>query len=600
MNPSTLRVFLFSNSPQLLPLLSKLEEQLRTHCFQRYEPFLVSRQNLLSGKSSTAGREMQEGDLLITVGVPGAQQETLKAVHDHALTRKLIVFPFLLATDPENLSAETRKLFDKRLACTVLQASRGVPSLIQEISAVLHERSLFGSPETDLLLRRQAKKAPRDPFRARALDLLESDGRSASGELQHSAHETRRQAATAIRARLYEVALETLKRATEFDATSAITAYWMARVRLAQNTQTSLVDALRDANRAARIAALQGVKTTIEIASWRLAARICAMMGDLAGMQDHLKSAAAREPDQLDLKIENLRLLHRIGQREESLRILESLYANDRTAFRAVSEDPELGLFHTHLQNLRTRRESALRSVFEDIAAGEARLREARQKPAATPLESWDEDTTDSLEELEKGTNQSVETQLTLLNQWGTELIAATRRVHELQARRASILEASREIPERSDYDFLLEKIWPRIRRRFDSLEGALEQTEQLEKNLEVAEKEATRQLREEATQFTRHAEAFEQLLVRHAHLLREPDSHHQSLLCGLTVLKSGAQEIPSYAALLPEDLCEIIDFPPAATAPAQALYRLERDRHGREGASRVGVYFVEAKRKLS
>lgn len=595
-----IRVFLYSNCPKLLPLLSHLESQLQAHHPLPFDPVLVARESILAGeRPAAAGRDMQEGDFLITIGVPDINGDTLRKVHDRALVRKLVVFPFVLASNPAEPGPETKLIIDKRFDGSVLKASKGISALADEMLTVIQERAILGSTETDLLARWLPEKPSKDPLCKDSLELLETASAQSSGYLQESAHETRVQAAIAIRARLYQLALETLERAIEFDSTSAISAYWMARLKVAQNFAHSLIEALGDATRAARLAQLQGSHSPLEIASWRLAARISSMMGDLTGMQEYLHSAELAEPRQRDLQIENIRLFKRMGVEHKGVELIEAIYERDHSVLEAISNDPELRCYHSHLTAIHERREESLCAVWVDVEACEKLIREARGKKFAPLHVRVGEHEGDLIEFLEARTTKSLEDQLRLLNHWGSDLIGATRAVYQIRSRRHALETASREMPPRADYDFILERVWPRLRKRFSALQNALAQTDQLQAELKQSEEDTIAQLRVETGSFMRCAEAFEKLLVKHTNLLPEPDTRKHSVLQGLRVLQRDTKDLPRLGTLLPEDLCEILEFPTMPTTPPLALYRIERDSHGCEGASRVGVYFNEAKSKF-
>lgn len=606
MNLPPIRVFLFSNAPELLPLLHRIEERLRDQPPATYEPVLAAPVNRAPGSRGLLGREMQEGDMLISVAVPEGADDALRAAHDQALGRKLIVFPFILARAPEEPSPAIAGATDERFETTLLDAHDGIAKLSDAIVATVNERVIMGSIGTDLLARWMVEPRHADPLRTDALEALSNDGAEATGHLQKVARETRVQAATAIRARLFEIALETLHRAAEHDATSAITAYWAARLQICQNLAGAHEEGLRAATRAARLARLQSKGSAIEIASWRLAAKIAAMAGDSTGLREYLREANSSAAGLDNLLLEDLRLMQQVGLESEGIAMLEALYAEDRKVLYRIAGDPQLATFHAHLRNLQANREAHLRGILGEVNACRETLHRTRGlKPPSPPRGAADEalaggGSDEVFDRLEEATSEGVRTQLDLLNAWGNELIQSTRGLNELRRRRLNLEAASREMPARSEFDMLLERLWPRLRKRYQDLSDALGETDRLHDELMQSETEAMHRMRKETRQFVKCAEAFESLLVRHPHLASACAGDRAAAAGTLAVLKSHAEDSSDpyrrHNALLPDDVCQILNFP-NPTTDAEALYRLHRDANGREGASRAGVYFPSKSR---
>lgn len=610
-----LRVFLYAGTRELHRYLRALETILRDYRLLSIDPYLspTDPTHASSDMLPRFPREMQEGDLLLTFSV-SHRDGGVRRLEDEATKRKLVVLPFLLSRDPLPSDLSQHPFPEERFDTVLVEAHKGEATLNRVVLRTLTERVRMCDPSTDLLLRPQnqpngSPSNPDDPLQANALQALELDGQDNPSALVQLACESRRQACIAIRARLLELAQEALQRAVANDATSALTAYWLARLNLARNIGASLENGLREATRAARLARLQKPGSPLEIASWRLAARICAIRGDQVGFREYLENSAAIEPPTIELQLETLRLYHRAGLSRDGVPLLEQLYARDRDLAALLSEDPDLTAYHLHLQGLRDRQESHLRDIIRELAKNEADVCQLRGvHPPLPPSTESDDIHADPLELLERVGRQHAAFQLGLFNAWAIDLIETTRALHELTLEHRIFAKASRAMPLRGDLDGLVERLWPRLRQRYKALRQALAETDRQEEKLSQAKAQAFAQLKQESKQFLLHTGILERLLARHPGFLKSRPDAAEPAFRDLALLDA-TDPLPRLDEALPEDIREILDFE-HIEVPSPALYRLELttrlpwadpNSHRRpRAASRVGVYFQEAKRKYA
>jgi hypothetical protein len=604
MSDPPLRIFLHSGGSELRNFLEQLASRLGSdHRLPVAARILPEAPEALS----LAARAMEEGDALVSLSLkPLAQAEPPAALRTLAAERKVRLFPFLLTTDPVAVGGEAMPVLPDRPRVRTLEAQGGAAMLGAEIARNLFELLLLSWPETDLLIRPIPSGEPPgtpDPLRAHALTRLQEAGQEGRGQLPGLARENRVQAALAIRARLPEVALEALERAVAHEATSAISHYWIARLLASRNLNRSLEDGLRAATRAIRLARLRGDDPVLELAAARLAARLCALMGDRVGMEAHFATAAPLEPSHEDLQLDKLQLYQRAGFPAAAREQLEILYSADRRIADRLLDDPEGVPFRAHLQILHEREEARLRHLLKSVWEAERALADARQLPLK-PLPMAPPDPADEvLDWLGAKLRQSLDSQLQALNAWGVELIEAARDLRDLRQDLRTLAGANRTMPARGELDALLERLWPRLRARYRALGSALAETDRLTREL-AGEEAATRDLlAAETERFAAFALAFESLLGRHPELLPGPAEEAPASLRDLALLGPEPSAEPSgelrrHDALWPADLAEALEEIPSPVAEV-GLYRLERSPHGAPLASRMGVYFEAARRRF-
>jgi hypothetical protein len=596
--PDRLRVFLAADTPELLIHLHLLEEAVAAVEEIALEPILLEPLAATPAPLRTGtGREMREGDVLLTlVFDPVKTPAQLAATLERAHQRRLLLLSFHAAGGDIFGNAPPRSPFATLFDPTVEPAA-----VVRVVRATLLDVLALVSPQTDPHGRWPGEKAKG----VAALELLRAEPAQRDGQLGLTAHESRLQAARAIEVRLFEPALAALTRALEYEATSAIGAFWRARLLAALGDPQRLIEARLEAARASRLARIQGKSEELAPAAAWLRARLEALSGEKNGLLEALAEAGAHPEAPAGTLLPALRFLVLGGAQEIALDWLRQALVNEVTVLDRALEDPFLSSLAPVLRTFRRQHRDRLRNVLNPLLESEAELYnawpdaspEARGARADNAATDWNDA---PLGDLQEAVQESIMRQLRALNGWSEELINDILAAEQARTEQNRLAEVDASIPDPKKLDFMLEGVWPRLREKRDELAAALRESERESMRLEKQATAIGESLGTRLAAFLKCARRFE------AQILQAPEQvsainaragMETEPLRVATIAQLDEEGITCHHSLLPDALAAFTDE--VTEAPAgPALFRLEPQRSTGPVASRAGVYFQRAYRR--
>ena len=481
MPSETARVFLLSDSPDLDLLIRDFAEFLKSQQPPTIEPILLADSEEPMDVANS--RERREGDYLFTLFGETEADATAAAVEccQQGATQQMLIVPVF--TRSGRPTASSLRALDDAYPLHRINLEVAYETLLPNLYGILRGQCALGSTQSDLFL-----NWPREGLHTpAAISFLQNDeaAKKTAGKLATSADESRQQAARAIEARLFEAARHTLKQAATFDATSAVTCHWRARLFAASNRREDLSNALREATRSARLANMNEPGSLFETSGWHLAAYIAARLGDHGAVREYLEEMLRHDHGDIPLALNTAALLLRINENAAALQHLEGAYTRDPEALEHALAMPALAPLRPQLDQLHAKRKTAIRealgrlfqsedylithSPLEDLEARRNQQVEAGQRCRDLA----------SLHILEDELRTTAVRQIEHLGIWAEHLCARHIELSTLR-RQHTALSDTLEVPPRSPWDGPLEFFWPTARHLRRALDTAREETRAL------------------------------------------------------------------------------------------------------------------------
>lgn len=605
-NQDAVRVFLCADTPELILHLNLLHDAIAEVEAPSLEPHLIEPENVSSTSGSKPGREMREGDVLIPlIFEDSGSSTTFEAIKERAHHRRLILLPFRATRQTQTPSGlKATDLLSSGLRFHPFDPSADPSVTVRAIVFTLIENLALVSPLTDLNGEwlPVETKGTKGATRKSAIQLLRDEPSRSKGELGAAAFDSRQQAANAIEARLFEPALEALSRAAEYDESSALTAYWRARLLLVSGKIDLIKKAQLEADRACSLAHQEENLSPLEIAAWWLKGRMGALTGERATLLKALHEIGASPSSPSSILMPTLRFLTQCGLTEETLQWLRQACIHDAEILDRAIADPLLVPLLPLIQTLHGDQRAYLLKILRPLLESEKQLFEKWTKVSRTHLEAHAETAETEWEAipihaLKNAVQAAILRQIGLFNDWAESLVKDAQKVRQARIDRIQLVDADEAIPDPTRFDHMLERVWPRLSEKRDDLAAAIRETEREINRLQTLELEVERSLSSRLQDFIDCSLRFEEIVVQAPEQLTEintnafPKGETLRVADGETLRAEG---IACDEVCLPETLAALVNSMPKGNAGPH-LYRMEPNRNSGPIASRAGVYFHQA-----
>jgi hypothetical protein len=529
-------------------------------------------------------RVMREGDVLVLLGSPASAAPDSflpfrqRAAHRHLHVVEATPEP---CADPETPSDHSRPT-----------------------GALLHRLLLplaLLSPETDGLLRWTGTDSAPPQGELPPLERLATEKGS------KDAVRYRREALTALRARLRGTALTALRHAMDHAPSNALTAYARARVLAAGGGREDLVEAEVLALNAAFLARAEQPRGAIELGSWWLVAHLAAVVGDHRRIDHALAEIGldAQSPRDERILAASLLTAGQPGAGDPSA--LAIRHALEPELFEELAQHPPAPFLvpagtaaSTHAaSDAATSPDAAGAGTVAALFAAEEALIEHHPGPPAGAREALTHargvDLSPPRADLHAG-SASLRRQIGLLVDWARALVAMAREHDQARTARADLAQARAAVAEPTRAEAALETIWARLAERRDELAQALRATDREIMRLGKREEALRASLRGGLEAFLKSAQRTEAMAVTFPALLgpavASGDSGSPPGELRVATPQDWVREgIACEPSPLPDPLSRYLGPTPAGPE-GPGLYRLERLPDSTLLASRVGVYF--------
>ncbi|MFP4541607.1 MAG: hypothetical protein ACLFR7_08250, partial [Opitutales bacterium] len=417
-----------------------------------------------------------------------------------------------------------------------------------------------------------------------------------AGESAAEPPDTLANAVRAIEGRLFESALDGLATAARDHPAEPLVPLWRARLRLAGNRREGLDEALREATRAARLAALRDDGGPLERAAWMLATRVAHALGEEAAALEYLgeaMSGSLAAADWLEIACRH----EEMGHPHRALAALEEAFYLDASTFVAAAGEPAFASLQPDLEGMTADLVARLKLHVENLLVSERALPGHEGETPAPESDGVPSSGSEVLALLARG-RASAQRQLARLTTWAGSLASEARRHEALRRALEAFPLEPPSAPPMGGLAAVVLPLWPGYRRRLAAFEEAVAGQVARRRALVAEERGRRAALISGVAAFIAAVERFEQAVLADPLFAPTgpPAEAREGDLIVYPPLHDTAHERPVDRELLPDIL--------SAFAPAKAglgagarLHRLEalKDEKGvtGQGASRVGVYFA-------